>query len=256
MGILKRTAARRYAEAGWTQLHLLDEATCRWARGTFLDEVKPHRGSLRRQLTSVDEVHQLSVDGHVTNPVVNPHLCTGFPTFSTLERTVMAACPLVEVVQQLLGAPPAMLQSAYYESSRGTQTHLDFNPLDRERPMVGVWIALEDIAPGAGRFYVLPGSQHLPNDARMQRFAELAWASYRQAFVELEPAVAEVEAQALLAEIARDHQLEREVPALRRGDALFWTNRLLHGSEVPQPGGGTRHSLLLHFIEADLAAGA
>lgn len=250
--ILRRSTLRRFRERGWARIPLLDAGLAEELRQSWLDEVKPWEGPLVRQLTSVAEPHAFSADGHVTNPVVNPYQLGQFPRFSQLERTVMRSVPLVAIVERLLGAPVAMLQSAYYESSRGTLTHLDFNPVDRARPMVGVWIALEDIGPHAGRFYLYPGSQHLPDDDRMQRFSELAWASYRQAFVDLDPSQSETEAQALLAEIFADHPLERETPALRVGEAVFWTNRVLHGSVAPRPGGGTRNSLLLHFIEQRL----
>ena len=250
---LKKKARRRFETEGWTVVRgLLPSDACATVRRAFLSEVKPYPGALKRQLTSIDEPHQLSVDGHVTNPIVNPHLRPQFPRFSQLEETIMRACPLVPIVAHLLGAAPGMLQSAYYESSRGTHTHLDFNPIDRQRPMLGVWIALEDIADTAGRFHLYPRSHQLPLDARMQRFAELAWANYRQAFVDLDLNTAEAEAQALLAEITTEHGLTRTAPALRIGDALFWTNHVLHGSSVPQPRGGTRNSVLFHFVELSL----
>ncbi|MCA9567417.1 MAG: hypothetical protein KC656_06220, partial [Myxococcales bacterium] len=120
-GFLRRSAVRRFREQGWTRAAILPPATCLEVRRTFLAEVKPWTGPLLRQLTSRAEPHALSVDGYVTNPVANPHR-TGFPAFSTVETTVMRACPLVEVVETLLDGPAAMLQSAYYESSRGTLT--------------------------------------------------------------------------------------------------------------------------------------
>jgi len=232
---------------------------CDAARTAWADEVRDHPGPLLRQLTRVVEPHRRSPDGWVTNPVVNPHRLPQFPAFNAIEVAVMRSCPLVARVGALLGGPPALLQSAYYESSGGTLTHLDFNPLDRARPMVGVWIALEPIGQDAGRFFLYPGSHRIPDDARTTRFAELAWQSYRHAFVERfggELPLAELEAQALLAEIVGAHRLERVTPALHTGDALFWTNRVLHGSDPPRAGGGSRQSLLLHFVEHALVAAA
>ena len=252
MGILRRSVHRGFLRDGWARVPLLDRELAASLRQVWLDEVRPYEGPLLRQLTSVPEVHRFSIDGHVVNPVVNPHRLDVFPRFAQLERTVMGAVPLLELVEAFLGGPAAMLQSAYYESSQGTLTHLDFNPIDRDAPMLGVWIALEDIGPEAGRFHLYPGSQRLPEDARLERFAELAWASYRQAFVDLDPAESEAEAQELLTGILADHALERVAPDLRAGEAVFWTNRILHGSAVPRPGGGTRHSLLLHFVAREL----
>lgn len=254
MALLRRATRKRFAREGWVQMGLLKAPFCREIRDRFLHEVKPYDGPLLRQLNSQSEPHRLSDDGWMTNPIVHPHLLPVFPGFSTIERDVMRAAPLVEAVEGLMGAPVAMLQSAYYESSLGTKTHLDFNPLERTRPMVGVWIALEDIGPDAGRFFLYPNSHLLPDSDEHARFAELAWASYRQAFVDLERATAEAEAQALLGPLLEGSGLEQRTPALGAGDVLFWTNRVLHGSHAPKPGGGTRHSLLLHFVERDLAA--
>lgn len=246
-------ARARFETEGWALLpDLLPADVCDGIRAAFLDEVKPYTGSMMRQLTSVDEPHQLSADGLVTNPIVNPRTRPDFPRFSTIEVVAMSNAPIVASATALLGGPPVLLQSAYYESSRGTHTHLDFNPVDRERPMLGVWIALEDIAESAGRFFLYPRSHRLPHDARMLRFAELAWANYRQAFVDLDLDTAEAEAQALLGEILGEAGLVRETPALRKGDAVLWTNKVLHGSDVPAPGGGSRHSLLFHFVELEL----
>jgi phytanoyl-CoA hydroxylase len=251
-----RVDVRRFRDEGWVRVdRLIPPEVCASVREAFATEVRPYDGPLMRQLTSRLEPHERSVDGWITNPVVNPHLLAQFPVFQQTETRVMRAGPLVDVVGRLLEAEPAMLQSAYYESSRGTRTHVDFNPLDRDRPMIGAWIALEDIGPGAGRFEFWPGSHRIPDDAATRRFAELAWTSYRQAFVELAPATAEPEAQALLAQILVAHRLVRKAPPLRAGDALFWTNRLLHGSAPPRPGGGTRCSLLFHFVELDLVRG-
>ncbi len=250
---LKKKARRRFEREGWTLVRgLVPRRTCAEVRQAFLTEVKPWTGPLLRQLTSIDEPHHFSADGFVTNPVVNPRMRPQFPRFCRIEETVMRACPLVPVVGELLGAPPGMLQSAYYESSRGTHTHLDFNPVDRERPMLGVWVALENIASTAGRFHLFPRSHTLPMDDRMKRFTGLAWVNYRKAFVDLDPETAEAEAQALLGEIAQDHGLTCIAPELRTGDVLFWTNHVLHGSAVPEPGGGSRNSLLFHFVELSL----
>ena len=49
----------------------------------------------------------------------------------------------------------------YFESSKGTPAHYDhcfLDALEEDKEMYGAWIALEDIAESAGRFYVYPGS--------------------------------------------------------------------------------------------------
>lgn len=251
---MDRRSLRRFRDEGWVRVGgLVPRDVCATIREAFDREVRPHTGPLRRQLTSREEPHRLSADGLVTNPIVNPRLLSGFPELALSEERVMRAGPLVAWASALLGADPCLLQSAYYDSSAGTLPHVDTNPVDRDRPMLGAWIALEDIGPDAGRFFLWPGSHRLPDEPRVRRYRELAWASYRSAFVELLPSAVEAEAQELLVEIARAHGLERTTPPLRAGDAVFWTHAVVHGSEVPRPGGGSRSSLVLHFVELELA---
>jgi phytanoyl-CoA hydroxylase len=214
-----------------------------WAR-----EVRPYTGPLLRQLTSVPEVHALSADGLVTNPVCFPARLTAFADFSRAELTVMRGSELVPTVTAALGGPPALLQSAYYESSTGTLPHVDCNPLDADGQLLGAWVALCDIGPGAGRFFVVPGSHRVPRDARFEEFAELAWAGYRAAFVERRGPWTETASAALWAEIEAENGLARHAPALRAGDVVLWDRRTVHGSLCPAPGGGPRHSLLMHFV--------
>lgn len=228
---------------------LLPVEQCRWIRQAYLEEVKPSGQPMLRQLSSRHEPHRLDAAGRVVNPIASPNQLAQFPRFRCTERRVMEHSELVPSVAAALGEPPALLQSAYYESSEGTDPHVDFNPLDRGAPMLGVWIALEDIGPRAGRFFAFPGSHRLPRDEDFRRFAELAWANYRAAFMHCEPAGAERQARQLWARIVETRELQPWSPALRAGDALIWDRAVVHGSHPPQPGGGTRHSLLLHFVE-------
>jgi phytanoyl-CoA hydroxylase len=241
--------------SGWIVLRdLVDKAVCAEIVAAWRDEVRPYPGPLLRQLTSVPEVHALSADGWVVNPVVWPARLPIFPRFVTSEVSVMRGSGLVAAVADWLGGAPALLQSAYYESSRGTAPHVDFNPIDRDGPMVGAWVALCDVGPDAGRFFVVPGSDRLPRDARFERFAELAWAGYRAAFVDGGGAWTDRAASELWAEIEAERGLERVAPALSAGDVVLWDRSVVHGSYAPQPGGGPRHSLLMHFVRLDSVA--
>lgn len=252
MGVVKRSARRRFDEEGWTLLRgLVPKPVCSEVRQAFLDEVKPYPGPLLRQLTSRWELHDLSDEGWMRNPLQNPHQ-TAFERFRRSEQTVMGHSALVLVASELMGTPVAMLQSAYYESSRGTKTHVDFNPIAAERPMVGAWVALEPIDASAGRFFVYPGSHRLERVGALQTYLDLAADNYRSNFVDFDGQADETTARAVLEEVIDAAALERVVPALATGDVLFWRNSLLHGSQVPTPGGDTRHSLLFHFIERRL----
>lgn len=249
------TAVAHFQEHGFAIVRgLVPDEVCDEVVGAFLSEVKPYPGPLPRQLDDRSAPHALSDDGYVTNPVVHPNRLQAFETFRGIEVKVMRASLLVPTVAALLGQPPALLQSAYYESGTGTIGHLDIHPFVSSHPMIGAWIALEDIGEGAGRFFVYPGSHRLPRDERWEQFRQIAWAVYR-ADVDAE-GVEDATAAAiqLLDAMTEEHGLTRHVPALQRGDAVLWSNDVVHGSLRPDPGGGSRHSLLMHFMAlADVA---
>src|SRR3546814_4143074 len=68
-----------------------------------------------------------------------------------------------DAVRTIRGEAGKIVQSMYFEGNPATWAHQDSYYLDAEvlGRMVGAWIAVEDIAPGAGRFFIYPGSHRL-----------------------------------------------------------------------------------------------
>src|SRR2546430_17089029 len=62
--------------------------------------------------------------------------------------------------EAILGEPGKIVQSMYFEGNPKTWAHQDTYYLDSMEigGMAGAWIAVEDIHPGAGRFFVYSGS--------------------------------------------------------------------------------------------------
>ena len=81
--------------------------------------------------------------------------------------------------------------------------------------MIGVWIAAEDIDPGAGRFYVYARSHITPTppDLRLD---------------ELDPNGPEYKRR--MQEFAGGSSLRLVAPALRAGDMILWSSLTIHGS--------------------------
>lgn len=246
--------AAMLADQGWCHTPgLVDRDWCAGAIAAFREEVAPYDGPLLRQLTSREEAHQRSADGFVVNPVHNPHrLGERFPRFAALPGEVLGSTVIGELAAVALGEPVALLQAAFYESALGTEAHRDEHPLDPEAPMLGVWIALEDIAMEAGPLLLWPRS-HRIEDGELAAASRASWTAR---FVEkaADPAADARVAERLGAHLAGVQPVAAPVPA---GDVLWWWRDTVHGSLPPSVGAGrSRCSLVLHFVpQASLPAG-
>ena len=99
--------------------------------------------------------------------------------------------------------------------------------------MAAAWIAVEDIAPGAGRFFVYPRS-HLIDMAKNGGDFDIAF--HHQRYKEL------------VKHVIAEQGLVCRAPALRKGDVLFWAAKTIHGSlQTTQPS-RSRRSFTAHFI--------
>jgi phytanoyl-CoA hydroxylase len=235
------TAVRRYYdEQGYVVVRdLVDHAACDQMRHVFEKEVKPFDGYIYRQATANPERHVLTEHGYMLNSILNLHAVDprSFPGFRRVGSDLITSPPLQRAVRVLLGEPGKIVQSMYFEGNPATWAHQDTYYLDSEDlgQMVAAWIALEDIAPGAGRFFIYPKS-HLV-DLALNR-GDMSIASNHQGY------------KKLVIEIIRQHGLECRAPALRKGDVLFWGSKTIHGSmETTQPE-HSRSSVTAHYIPA------
>ena len=233
------SAARGYLqEQGYVVVRSLLPATaCTDIRRAFAEEVKPYPGFLYRQATGRAERNQLNAHGHVMNPLLNLQDLDSH-CFGGLRRSALdafTAPSMVSALRALFGEDPKLVQSMYFEGNSATWAHQDTYYLDSERvgTMVAAWIALEDIHPGAGRFYVYAGS-HRVDLAKNGGDFDIAFHHDRY--------------KKLIVELIRALHLELRAPALAAGDVLFWNARTIHGSLATQGTSNTRQSLTAHYI--------
>jgi phytanoyl-CoA hydroxylase len=177
--------------------------------------------------------------GHLLNPILNLQSLrqARFPRFRAAGLEILTHPDLHEAARAILGAPGVIVQSMYFEGNAGTWAHQDAYYLDSAGPggMVGAWIALEDIAAGAGRFYVYPRS-HLIELAHNRGDFDIAFhhGRYKQHVLEAIAA----------------HGLSLHAPALARGDVLFWSTRTIHGSLATTEPWHSRSSITAHLLAA------
>jgi len=156
--------------------------------------------------------------------------------FRSAALDVVTAPDLGRIVAAVLGRPGTVVQTMYFEGNPATEPHQDTHYLDAEEvgTMVAAWVATEDIAPGAGRFYVCPGTHR--SDLALNR------AGFN--VVEHEPAYRDA---------VREAMADREVraPALAAGDVLLWSSRTIHGSLPTSQPDRSRRSFTAHYIPDD-----
>ena len=216
---------------------LVDSAACAAIRKAFADEVKPYSGFLYRQATARAERNQLNELGHVMNPLLNlQDLDPGnFPALRQRTLDVFTSPELVASLNTVFGEDPKLVQTMYFEGNSATWAHQDTYYLDSEEigTMVAAWIALEDIHPGAGRFYVYSRS-HMIDMKKNGGDFNIAFHHDRY--------------KALIIELIRAKKLELRAPALMAGDVLLWNAKTMHGSLVTHQTTRTRQSLTAHYI--------
>jgi phytanoyl-CoA hydroxylase len=232
-------AVRRYYEQeGYVVLRgLIDHAACDQMRAVFEREVKPFDGYIYRQASANPERHVITPNGYMLNSILNLHAVDPrrFAGFRRTGSDLITSAALQGAVRAVLGEPGKIVQSMYFEGNPATWAHQDTYYLDSEKlgSMVAAWTALEDIEPGAGRFFIYPRSHLIdlaPNKGQMGIAKNHA--AYKQ----------------LVLDIIRDNGLECRAPALRKGDVLLWTSKTIHGSmETTQPD-RSRSSVTSHYI--------
>ncbi len=217
----------------------VSEALCERSQAAFANDVKPYKGHLYRQTTGNPERHRFNDRAFVMNPLLNVQDVPTAHLAGFREATLSTICSdgPRRFLTALFGEAPKLMQSMYFEGNSKTWPHQDTYYLDSERigTMAAAWYALEDIRPGAGRFFVYPKS-HLIDIGKNGGDFDVAFNHERY--------------KSLVVDIIRKHGLPCTAPALRRGDVLFWHARTIHGSLESRQPDFSRSSLTAHFIPA------
>jgi phytanoyl-CoA hydroxylase len=233
------SAAHQYLRAeGYVVLRdVLSGRTCAEIRRAWAAEVKPYPGFLYRQTTARAERNATNEHGYVMNPVLNLQDLEP-QRFGGLRRATLdafTAPALIGALRAVFGEDPKLVQSMYFEGNSATWAHQDTYYLDSEHvgTMVAAWVALEDIHPGAGRFYVYAKS-HLIDLAKNGGDFDVAFHHDRY--------------KQLIVELIRSRHLELRAPALTAGDVLLWNAKTIHGSLPTHRTFNSRQSLTAHYI--------
>ena len=156
---------------------------------------------------------------------------------SSFEENIINNSQLADITESILKEKPRIVQSMYFEGNYATWEHQDSYYLDDEIPgkMTAAWIALEDIAPDAGRFFVCPKS-HLFDYSEMN--IENNIATNHDGYI------------SSIVELIKTQDFEIRAPMLSRGDILFWNSMTIHGSLNTIHSEHSRSSITFHAIRS------
>jgi phytanoyl-CoA hydroxylase len=224
---------------------LLPAAVCDAVRDAFNAEVRPSRVPILRQKNMRYERNAFDAEGLLKNPIFNfQDLETQrFRRFKRAALDALTHPRLAATIAALLGkdGPAKLVQTMFFEAPAGTWAHQDSYYQDSAESLgrcVAAWVALEDIEPGAGRFYVVPRSHRLMPVLR--NAGDLAVAPHHERYKQA------------MVEAVREAGLECHAPALKKGDVLLWGSLTVHGSLPAGRRGASRTSLTAHYLrEAD-----
>jgi phytanoyl-CoA hydroxylase len=233
---------RYYDDQGYVVVRgLVPAELCDRAREAFQREVKPFGGYIYRQTTANPERHVLTEHGFMMNPILNVQDLPGtFPQFKSTALAIITHPRVQEAARALLGETSRIVQSMYFDGNPATWPHQDTYYLDSSTigRMAAAWIAVEDIHPGAGRFFVYPGS-HKIDVLKNSGGIDVAFHHDRY--------------KKLIIDVIREHKLRCHAPALAKGDGLFWAAKTIHGSLQTVAPEHSRSSFTAHFIPASTA---
>ena len=160
-------------------------------------------------------------------------------------RAIAVNPGILELLSILYGRRPIPFQTLNFPV--GTQQHFHSDAVHfssvPERFMCGVWVALEDIHPGAGPLEYYPGTHAWPI------------CSYEQIgrhYDHGDPASQETYHDAW-ADMVRAAGVEKQLFMARKGDALIWCANLLHGGSRREDRRRTRWSQVTHYYFEDCA---
>jgi phytanoyl-CoA hydroxylase len=233
-------AAASYGEHGYVvRRGVVDAESCARLLAAYRAEVKPARDFMAARPDVARDAPIYTPGGFVREAVANfHHEPPGrFPGFHDAGLAVLADAGLHAFVRALLGEEGLVVESLVYEGNPKTWPHQDEWYFDSRPPgrMVGCWIALEPIDPGAGRFFVVPGSHRLDMRAYGVPF---------DVSVDVKPY------ERLVVDVVRREGLAYHAPTLDAGDVVFWDGRTIHGTLETQNEDRSRASLNLHVVPA------
>jgi len=216
--------------------NVVSPKTCHEVIKIFQKEVLPYEGYIYRQASANLEKHIFTEGNHMLNSILNVQSLNPkkLKAFRNIGIEVLTNKKVQSNLENIFNDQPKLVQSMFFDGNPVTWAHQDTYYLDSEDyRMLGVWFAMEDIKPSAGRFYVYPGSQKIDIKKNGGDF-DIAFNHDRY--------------KSLVIDIIKSHDLKLVAPALEKGDILIWHSKAIHGCLPTINMEESRKSFTGHFI--------
>ena len=146
---------------------------------------------------------------------------------------------IVRMCQLILDEPPALINAIGFKYGSQVGLHQDLgayhiHPANR---LIGVWVACEDVHPGAGPLSVYPGTHRVPHWPGWNNYPQT---SLRTCHLETRDAQARYLADAVKG-------LEWDPLPVKKGDVIFQHSLQIHGGDKITEPDRTRCSMVLHY---------
>ncbi len=219
------------------QRQMINHEICNNILENFKNEIKPSKEYIYRQASAKPEKHSLTENGYILNSILNPQSTHPrfFPNFRNSAAGIISSKSIQKTLRVLMGESGKAVQAMFFDGNPVTWAHQDCYYLDAEKEgeMIGIWIALEDIHAGAGRFYIYPKSHRIDIKKNGGNF-DIAFNHIRY--------------KELVKQLIEDFDLNCHAPALKKGDVLFWSSKTIHGSLEAFEPQFSRKSITCHYI--------
>jgi len=204
----------------------------------FYRSIKKSKQYFYRQTSSgLAEINIFNSNNLMINSILNIQDInrSKFGIFVNKSFDIFSNNILINIVSSIFSCKPVIVQSMYFEGNPATWAHQDTYYLDSSNPIgiLAAWIALEDIDPNAGRFYIYPGSHLLD----IQKNTGDINFSYNHE-----------EYKKHIVEIINKNKLQIRIPQLNAGDILLWSSKTIHGSMSTVDSSKSRNSLTVHYL--------
>ncbi|WP_299403559.1 phytanoyl-CoA dioxygenase family protein [Acaryochloris sp. IP29b_bin.148] len=206
----------------------------------FQQSILPSRQPFFRQNTGYYERHIINEHGYMTKPLLDIHGYLTYPEFSQCALTIFCGGELQTALKSITGVEiHKLVQTMLFDSNTATPPHQDWWYTDSipNGHLVGAWIALEEIAEAAGRFYVMPKTMTIDLHSHLSGENHAVW-------------------MAAMNDYFLAHRDEIFVPALKPGDVLMWNSRTIHGALPNQDPRCSRKSITAHYLPAGYQYGS
>ena len=221
--------------------NLIPEALIDKLLEIYSREILVSKDPFFRQSSNRWETNTISSYGYAEESFLNIHDYPNYPAFDEVAKQIFCLPQVREALTQLTGSQEHnLMQSMFFDMNTVTPAHQDWYYLDSmpSGHLLAGWFALEDIDEEAGRFYVLPKSNHV--ELELTEDEKVSNGPYMKK----------------LKNYVEAHQEEIYAPALKKGDVLFWNSGTIHGSLETKNPKYSRKSLTAHYLPAQYQSGS